>query len=135
MHKRRRRGFTLDRALGGDRDHRRPDRPTCCPRCKPLAKRLAGLNASNNLKQIGLALHNYHTAIDKFPMGVSKNPVWGGPATPTRRGATAAGPAGAPRRSCWATSTRPRCTMRRTSLGAPMSVGLGTGVRPISTVY
>jgi prepilin-type N-terminal cleavage/methylation domain-containing protein/prepilin-type processing-associated H-X9-DG protein len=32
---------------------------------------------SNNLKQIGLALHNYHTAIDRFPMGVSKNPLWG----------------------------------------------------------
>jgi prepilin-type N-terminal cleavage/methylation domain-containing protein/prepilin-type processing-associated H-X9-DG protein len=32
---------------------------------------------TNNLKQIGLALHNYHTSIDKFPMGVSKNPLWG----------------------------------------------------------
>ncbi len=32
---------------------------------------------TNNLKQIGLALHNYHTSMDKFPMGVSKNPLWG----------------------------------------------------------
>ena len=32
---------------------------------------------TNNLKQIGLALHNYHTAMDRFPMGVSKNPLWG----------------------------------------------------------
>jgi prepilin-type N-terminal cleavage/methylation domain-containing protein/prepilin-type processing-associated H-X9-DG protein len=31
---------------------------------------------TNNLKQIGLALHNYHTSIDKFPMAVSKNPLF-----------------------------------------------------------
>jgi prepilin-type N-terminal cleavage/methylation domain-containing protein/prepilin-type processing-associated H-X9-DG protein len=32
---------------------------------------------TNNLKQIGLALHNYHTGMDRFPMAVSKNPLWG----------------------------------------------------------
>jgi prepilin-type N-terminal cleavage/methylation domain-containing protein/prepilin-type processing-associated H-X9-DG protein len=31
----------------------------------------------NNLKQIGLALHNYHSAMDRFPMAVSKDPLWG----------------------------------------------------------
>jgi prepilin-type N-terminal cleavage/methylation domain-containing protein/prepilin-type processing-associated H-X9-DG protein len=36
----------------------------------------------NNLKQIGLALHNYHTAIDRFPMAVSKSPIWGWPGDP-----------------------------------------------------
>jgi prepilin-type N-terminal cleavage/methylation domain-containing protein/prepilin-type processing-associated H-X9-DG protein len=31
------------------------------------------IQCTNNLKQIGVALHNYHTANDVFPMGSSKN--------------------------------------------------------------
>ncbi len=33
------------------------------------------VQCTNNLKQIGVALHNYHTANDSFPMGSSKNMV------------------------------------------------------------
>jgi prepilin-type N-terminal cleavage/methylation domain-containing protein/prepilin-type processing-associated H-X9-DG protein len=33
------------------------------------------VQCTNNLKQIGIALHNYHTANDVFPLGTSFNPV------------------------------------------------------------
>ncbi len=33
------------------------------------------IQCTNNLKQIGIALHNYHTANNVFPMGSSKNMI------------------------------------------------------------
>ncbi len=33
------------------------------------------IQCTNNLKQIGIALHNYHSANNVFPMGSSKNMV------------------------------------------------------------
>jgi prepilin-type N-terminal cleavage/methylation domain-containing protein/prepilin-type processing-associated H-X9-DG protein len=36
------------------------------------------IQCTNNLKQIGLANHNYHTAINSFPSGSALNPTCGG---------------------------------------------------------
>ena len=72
---------------------------------------------TNNLKQIGLALHNYHTSIDRFPMGVSKNPLWG-PGDTDGQWGYGRWTGWSARRSCWATSTRLRCTTRPTSTRA-----------------
>ena len=55
----------------------------------------------NNLKQIGLAAHNYASSTNAFPLGISNNPQ-GAP------GAPAYG-------STW---SRSPCTRRRTSAGA-----------------
>ena len=126
--------FHADRAPGRHRDHRRPDRPAVARRAggprggppgpvhqQPQADRARPAQLPHGDGQV--------------PDGRLEEPPSGGPATPTGSGATAAGPAGAPRRCCWATSTRPRCTTRPISASARVPPGDAWEVCLNSTVY
>ena len=73
---------------------------------------------TNNLKQIGLAMHNYHSSNDKFPQGMSQSAHDLGYALAGQGSPYTTGVNGAPRQRCFPIWSKRPSTARLTFASA-----------------